>query len=317
MLPAIAVFAITAGVGQAATEPPEGASLRPAAPTRAQAERATRLFLRSNPAKANSSGGSGTGGGGGSGRLFPSHRMVALYGSPAMPATILGRIGVKRAKRKARQEARRYNSQKTPSIPAFDLVAVLATSSPGPDHKYRMRAPNREIKRYVDAARTMGGRVLLDIQPARSTFLREIRALRRWVRKPNVDVALDAEWNLGRHGVPGRDQGSVSARYLNRVSRRLQGIVRSHHLPPKALVIHQFQRRSIHRRRAVRQRHRVDVTLDFDGIGRPREKKAGYERYSDRDLFNGIMLFYRLDTHLMSPRRVLDLRPKPNFVAYQ
>jgi hypothetical protein len=59
------------------------------------------------------------------------------------------------------------------------------------------------------------------------------------------------------------------------------------------------------------------MTLSFDGIGSPRAKIAGYEALSTSHLVHGFCLFYRLDSGLMSPKSVVNLDPRPNYVLYQ
>jgi hypothetical protein len=302
--------------GAGATSP----AARPAPPTSGEVERATRHFLVSEPsapAKASGASSGGTGRASKGGRLFPRKRVVALYGAPQLNATILGRKSIRGAKRKLRRQAAAYDRFKRKVVRGFDLVAVIATSDRGPDGKFRTRQRDGVIKRYLDAAHALDARLLLDIQPGRSHFLTEVRALRRWVKKRRVDVALDPEWNVGPDGRPGRDAGSVGARHLNRVSRYIARLVHRRHLPPKLMVVHQFRSGSIRNRSAIEQRHDVQVTLNFDGIGGRQAKASGYARLSRPGLFNGFSLFYTLDDGLMSPREVVGLRPHPDYVLYQ
>jgi hypothetical protein len=201
--------------------------------------------------------------------------------------------------------------------PSFDLIGVVANSTPGADRLYRTRQPPELIATYLEKARDAGGRLMLDIQPGRSPIKKEIDALREWIAMPDVDVAIDPEWTVGPQGVPGQTTGSVTARELNAASRRIQRITKAGDLPPKVLVVHQFSTRSIRQRRAVRQRPGVQVTFNFDGIGGIPAKIAGYENLATNGIFNGFSLFYDLDTPLMKPRRVLGLDPSPDFLLYQ
>lgn len=249
--------------------------------------------------------------------LFPGNRVVSFYGAPQMTATILGRKSPRKAARKLRREAAAYERRRTPVVRAFDLVAVIATASAGADGMYRFRQPSEVIAKYLRAVRRFDGRLVLDVQPGRSDFLDELRALRPWLALPDVDLALDPEWNVGPRGRPGVTQGSVSARKINRVSAGLQQIIDTNDLPPKLLVVHQFREGSIRRRGRIRQREDVQVTLNFDGIGSPRAKRAGYAALAREDLFNGFSLFYLRDSPLMVARQVLRLVPPVNFVLYQ
>jgi hypothetical protein len=274
-----------------------GASARPQPPTTAEVDRATERFLDSLPSdlrvSASASGGTGGTGESGGGELFPGERVVAYYGAPQMGATIIGRKSVQGAKKGLRKQAMPYEDEGRAVVPGFDLVAVLATADSGGDGKYRSRQSNRVIEEYFRAAEALNGRLILDIQPGQSTFIKEVRALREWLVGPNVDIALDPEWNVGPHGRPGHTVGSVNAKTLNRVSAYMS------------------------KRKYVKQPEGVDVVLNFDGIGGAAAKKAGYTRLTREDLFAGFSLFYRLDSGLMKPGEILRLEPEPDFLLYQ
>jgi hypothetical protein len=322
--PAPLSLCLLACVSLAATAPDAAAdaSPRPQPRTSGHVERATQAFLdsiddRGARAAPRSGGTGGTGQGHGQDdSLFPERRLVAFYGAPQMGATIIGRKSVGGAKRRLRKQARPYEDEGS-VLRGFDLVAVVATSDKGPSGKYRDRQSDAVIQPYYDAARALGGHLILDIQPGRSTFIKEVRALQEWLARPDVDVALDPEWNVGRKGVPGRTVGSVGAKTLNRVSGFMDHLIKSENLPQKALVVHQFRQGSVHQRKRVEQRDKVDVTLNFDGIGSRAAKEHGYGRLTREELFTGFSLFYRLDSGLMSPGQVLGLEPPPDYVLYQ
>jgi hypothetical protein len=250
--------------------------------------------------------------------IFPDHRVVSLYGAPQMGATILGRLSPFEAGRLVRREASRYAFRGAkPRVRAFELVVSIATSDAGRDGLYRFRQPSSTIARYLKAARAANARLILDIQPGRSPFPREVRAIERWLREPDVDLALDPEWNVGPRGRPGRTDGSGDGSEVNEVAGQIARIVRARRLPQKLLIVHQFREASVTRESRIRRGENVATTLSFDGIGPPREKRAGYEALSSPRLFNGFCLFYRRDEPLMSPTRVVQLNPRPLYVMYQ
>ena len=158
---------------------------------------------------------------------------------------------------------------------------------------------------------------MLDIQPGRSSAANEVKALAEWIAEPDVDVGIDPEWNVGRRGVPGETTGKISAAEINAASKRMDRIVRREDLPPKVLIVHQFTRQMIKGRRAIEQRENVQVVLNFDGIGSPPAKVAGYESLAIDELFNGFSIFLRLDTKVMSPETILELVPAVSFLLYQ
>jgi hypothetical protein len=313
---ACSLFAPTAPSAAASTP------VRPHPPTSADVDRATERFLDSvgvgNDTRSSETRGTGGAGQLGDDSLFPERRIVAFYGAPQMGATILGRRSIGAAMRQLRKQARPYDDATgRPAIPGINLVSTIATADRGRDGKYRSRQSNDVIDEYLAAARKLDGRLILDIQPGRSKFMQEVRAFREWIAEPDVDVALDPEWNVGRRGMPGRTTGSVTAENLNRVSAYLSDVVEEEGLPPKALIIHQFRGGSVKKRQRVEQPEGVNVTLNFDGIGSRAAKKAGYARLRQDGLFNGFSLFYRLDSGLMSPSQVLGLEPSPDYVLYQ
>lgn len=285
-------------------------------PTAAEIERSTDRFLerhRATPAPppARIAGGSRA-------ALLPDDRVVALYGAPQMGQTILGLRSPEDAARKlAAQSAPYAELGLRPVTGAFDLVSVFATAGGGPDGLYRSRQDDQIIQIYLDQARAVGARLILDIQPGRAKVLDELRQLGEWVVQPDVDIALDAEWNVGRRGIPGRTPGKIHARKINRVAQVLARKVRANGLPPKLLLVHQFRKGSIRGRTKVRQRGEVQTLLNFDGIGSPAAKQNGYAALSVPSLFDGFSLFYRRDTPLMNPSSVLALLPEPDLLLYQ
>ncbi len=250
-------------------------------------------------------------------RLFPQNRVVSLYGA-AGGFGVLGRRSLNGAANKLRDQVKPYRRHSPkPVIPAFDLVAVIATQCGGSRDKCRVRVSDSIISRYLKKVRKLDGRLILDIQPGRSNVLSEIKHLRPFIRKPDVDVAIDAEWNVGRREEPGQDAGSIQASRLNRAIKAIRRIQNQNDLSPKLLIVHQFSSGSVKHRSRVNKPSGVDVTINFDGIGSPAAKRAGYANIHSPRLFNGFSLFYKLDSNLMKPSGVLRLNPKPNYVMYQ
>lgn len=316
---AVGLLAASAAAGQ------------PRPPSAGAFERATRQTLRDpafrappGPLLRNGSGGIGTGGssggkaGGQKGRIFPKNRILALYGAPQLTSTALGKRTPAGASRLALRQVRPYAKRgERPVIPAFDLIGVVANSTPGSDRLYRTRQPDRLIAQYLKRARAIDGRLMIDIQPGRSPIGDEIGSLSKWIAEPDIDVAIDPEWNVGRRGVPGKTTGSVTAKELNSASAQIQRIVDRNDLPPKVLIVHQFRRGSIRKRARVVQRSGVQVALNFDGIGSTKPKIAGYRALATNGLYNGFSLFYALDTPLIAPSVVLGLEPEVDFLLYQ
>ena len=295
--------------------PAAATSERP--PTAVQIARATDRFLAATaPTPAPRTG--GTPAPPAADEPLPGGRVVAFYGAPQMGQTVLGMNSPATAARKLAAQSRPYATLgDRPVATAFDLVSVFATAGGGSDGLYRLRQSPEVIQIYLDQAREAGARLMLDIQPGRSSFTAETAALAPWLAQPDVDLALDPEWNVGPRGVPGQTSGKVGPKQVNAVIRALSGIVRRDDLPPKLLVVHQFRRGMIRGKSRIRPRRGVQVLFNFDGIGSPSAKAAGYAALASPTLFNGFSLFYQRDTPLMKPGAVLGLEPEPDFLLYQ
>jgi hypothetical protein len=252
-------------------------------------------------------------------RIFPDFRVVAFYGAPQ--SHDLGALGIgspdQAAIRLARQ-AQPYVKKTRPVLPAFELLADVANRDAGSDGMYRTRQPPAIIGRYLRAARRHKALLVLDIQPGHADFLEETRHLDRWLREPDVGLALDPEWHTPG-AVPGTVIGSVQASTVNAVARHVAGIVRENNLPEKLFVVHQFTPNMVARKASVAQLPGLAVTMNVDGFGDRPNKIAKYRQFThDGTRFHrGYKLFYEEDTNLMRPRSVLALQPPPDFVVYE
>lgn len=254
--------------------------------------------------------------------VFSDYRVVAFYGAPQDEQ--LGALGVgppSEAARRLAEQARPYRRPDRPVLPAFELIATVASAHPGDDGSYRFRQPARVIRQYLDAARDVRGLLILDIQPGRASFMDEVRRLRRYLREPDVGLALDPEWHVAAPAAPGEEIGSVDARTVNQVSAFLAGIVERGDLPEKLLVVHQFTEEMIREGERLAARPGVALTINVDGFGDRANKVAKYRQLRPRGgaggIHSGFKLFYEEDSGLMSPAQVMDLRPRPDLIVYE
>ena len=251
--------------------------------------------------------------------IFPRHRVVAFYGAPQDDE--LGELGIgspAAAARRLERQAKAYDRPRRPVLPALELIAVIANADAGEDGQYRSRQENAVIRRYLRAARRARMLLLLDIQPGRSDFFTEATRLERWLREPDVGLALDPEWRVQPGEVPGQVIGSVDAREVNATTAWLAQLAERHDLPEKLVLIHQFTDDMVDDK-ALRARDGLQIVLNADGFGTRPVKKSKYHAFTrDAPGFGtGFKLFYREDVGLMTPRQVLRLRPPPDFVVYE
>jgi hypothetical protein len=250
-------------------------------------------------------------------RILPDFRVVAFYGAPQ--DTELGALGIgtpAQAARRLERVARPYARLGRPVLPAFELITVIADAHPGDDGSYSTRLDDAVVARYLRAARRARALLILDVQPGHAQFFDEVRALERWLREPDVSLALDPEWHTPG-AKPGSVIGSVDAREVNAVSFWLDRLVRERDLPQKLLLVHRFTEDMI--RGPLKTRRHVAVTVNVDGFGGRAIKRVKYEDFAsgaDR-IHDGFKLFFREDTNLMRPRHVARLKPRPDVVVYE
>jgi len=255
---------------------------------------------------------------GGGRRILPDHRVVAFYGAPQ--AAALGVLGIgdpDLMAKKLERQARPYATSARPVLPAFELIAVIAADAPGEGDLYRNRQDDAIIRRYLRAARRAGAILLLDIQPGRSDFLTEAKVLEKWLREPDVGLALDPEWRMAADEVPGQTIGSVEASEVNATSRWLSELTRRERLPQKLMVIHRFTDDMIDDLAALDEPPGVATVINVDGFGSQAQKVAKYRDLESHRFHAGFKLFYEEDTGLMTPQRVLRLRPEPDLIVYE
>jgi hypothetical protein len=252
-------------------------------------------------------------------RILPDFRVVAYYGAPQDEQ--LGALGIgtpAQAARKLERQAKGYARKSRPVLPAMELIAVVAAAHPGPGDRYNLRQPDSVIRRYLKAARKAKALLILDIQPGRSDFFTETRRLRKWLKEPDVGLALDPEWRMGPGQVPGQVIGSVGAREVNATTAWLDQLVEKHDLPQKLLLIHQFTDDMIPETE-LKERKGLAYVLNVDGFGTQTLKVAKYKNFvaQAKHFHRGFKLFYSEDTDTMTPREVMRLVPRPDVVVYE
>jgi len=250
---------------------------------------------------------------------FAHQRIVAYYGAPGTAALgILGAGSPGSQWTRLSSAARAYDRPGRRAVRCFELIAAVAADTPGGDGAYRNRVSPAAIAPYLQAVRAGHGVLLLDIQPGRSDFLTEAKALQPWLEQPDVGLALDPEWRMTADQVPGRVIGSVDAAEVNEVSGWLQALTAAHHLPPKLFVVHQFTESEITGEQDLDDRPGLHEILNADGFGASVLKRSVYHDLAARSPYPlGFKLFYRQDPDLMTPRQVLALTPTPQLIDYQ
>lgn len=261
---------------------------------------------------------------GGGGLVFPGRRMIAYYGHHTGPALgVMGEQGPEEAVARVEEHVANYQSlTDEPVIPAFEVIATVASEFPGEDGNYSNEWSVEEIRPYVDAIIDAGGYAVLDLQPGQASFLEQAQLYEELLLHPNVGLALDPEWNLQPGEQPMQRIGHVEAWEVDEVSEWLANLVKENELPQKALVLHQFQLQMIRDREAINTEHpELAFVLHADGNGAP-EQKFDTWNVMQQDLdptayFMAWKNFIDEDSPMFTPEQTYDVEPRPWFVSYQ
>jgi hypothetical protein len=257
--------------------------------------------------------------------LFPGRMLVALYGTPGSAALgVLGEQDLDASIERARTTAAAYDDLvDRPVVPAFEIIATIATAHPGDDGNYSAESDPEALRPWVEAARDAGIYVVLDLQPGRADFLTQAQRYQSLLEQPNVGLALDPEWRLGPSQQPLQQIGSVGIDEVNGVSKWLADLTREHRLPQKLFVLHQFRTTMIDGRdRLDTSRPELAVTIHADGQGSPGDKQATWARVHEDlpagPLHWGWKNFYDEDHPMLTPQQTIDqVDPDPDLVTYQ
>jgi hypothetical protein len=257
---------------------------------------------------------------GGGTHVFADHRLlVAYYGTAGSGALgVLGEDTPERIVPRLVRAAAPFARTGRPVQPVFELIVTVAHRSPTPAGTYSSNIARAQVARYIETAHRHGALVVLDLQPGRADFLDVAKSWEWALKDPWVGLALDPEWRMGPHGVPGQRIGSVGAAEVNRVSAWLDDLVVRNGLPEKVFMLHQFRPEMIRHVDRVRTRTHLALVQHVDGFGSPSEKMATFRRVArPRQFALGFKLFYDEDVPRMRAAQVLAIRPRISFVSFQ
>jgi hypothetical protein len=260
---------------------------------------------------------------GGGQLLFPGRMLVALYGHPGTGALgVLGEQPLDAAIERARAHAAPYEPLvDVPVVPAFEIIATVASSAAGPDGNYSAEADPEDLRPWVEAAGEAGLYVVLDLQPGRTDFLTQAEQYRSLLELPHVGLALDPEWRLGPNEVHLTQIGSVDIEEVNRVVAWLADLTRENALPQKLFVLHQFRLDMLPGRERLDARDELAILIHADGQGSQGDKQATWRTLrqgAPGHVTWGWKNFYDEDSPVLTPEQTIDqVDPRPELITYQ
>jgi hypothetical protein len=250
--------------------------------------------------------------------------MVSYYGHPFSP--VMGELGQyeePQAMVDALKEQAAAYTEADPDLPAaptIELIASVAQPAPGPDGDYLQRTPQKVIQEYADLAKENDVELLLDVQIGHSTVAEEIEAIRPFLELPYVHLAIDTEYDMAPGEIPAEQVGSTPAWEIKEAALTLSRMVEAGDLPPKVMVVHQFQYGMIGNKQSLTPTPNVQTVIHADGFGYRQTKFSKYKALVENEpvQYGGFKLFYDQDISLLSPEEVLsELDPPPAVISYQ
>ena len=269
------------------------------------------------------------------GPILPGKRILAFYGNPhSKKMGILGEYPKDDMLRKLDQQAIPWieqDSAKTPIQKALHLVAISAQGAPGKNGHYSMRMSDKTIRKVIRWAAEHNAICFLDIQVGLAPLGPEMEFLKPYIELPYVHLGIDPEFSMKTGARPGSKIGTYDAADVNSAVQFLSRIVKDKKLPPKILVVHRFTRRMVTNYKSIKLDPNVQIVMHMDGWGPPSLKRDTYHDYIQTEpvQYTGFKLFYKNDLkkvdknsswkvpHLMEPKEVLSLNPKPLYIQYQ
>lgn len=249
--------------------------------------------------------------------------LFALYGHPLSTSMgLLGRYRLEQLDAVMQNFVEMYDAVngERKIIPA--LYIIYGTCWP----KGEIGILNKDVAiRYIEYAAKKGWYVFLDDQIGKYTVEQSMNRILPFLKYDNVHLAIDPEW---RTLSPMETIGSVTASEVNKAQKMMNDYMIKHNIKGRRFfVIHQFHSAMIQNRHAVRTNfERVQLIHCSDGFGPPRLKKAtyAYNAIAKNLPLKSFKLF--LPTHVvgagydvpvMSPKDVMNLKPRPYFIMYQ
>ncbi len=255
--------------------------------------------------------------------LFPSYRLVALYGTPDNPLLgSLGEQGIDETIMRVKQLADQYKGlTKDKIFPTLEIIATIASASPTDNGDFSSEQPIELLEPLIKTAKNQGVYVILDLQSGRSDFLTQAKRYESLLREPNVGLALDPEWRLGSDEVHLQQIGSVGIDEVNATSQWLANFTKTYELPQKIFLLHQFRLSMIQSRERFDTSHQeLAYVIQMDGQGAQPTKQETWNTIianAPPNTYFGWKNFYDEDMPMLTPEQTMQITPLPQYVSYQ
>jgi hypothetical protein len=251
-----------------------------------------------------------------------NHRLITYYGTPQSENMgILGTMEPEEFMKKLKEQTQAYSDADPdrPAVPTIELITTMAQNEPGPDGDYVRMTSEENIETYVELAEKHDALVILDIQLGTDTVMNQVKMVEKWLKHPQVHLAIDTEFHVAEGEKPGEDLGQVDGREIQEAVEYVSKLTEKNNLPDKLVLVHQFTGHVLTHKDAIQPTNNVEVAINFDGWGPAADKQALYKKYirDEPNQYGGFKIFYDKDVPVLTPEEVLKMDPSPAIVNYQ
>jgi hypothetical protein len=261
--------------------------------------------------------------------------IVAYYGRPGTSSLgVLGQYPIEELMSKIKAKAAEYaqitgNKKVTP---AFDIIYGLASSAPGRDKKYILPLSHEKLMKYINAAKSNGFAVIIDLQLGKMTPIEAVQPVLKYLKYDNVHIAIDPEFEVKDLNVrPDKVIGHISGEEVNQVQAAMSDYIKKNGITEnKILVVHMFTHHMVADKKSVKNYDNINLIMNLDGHGSPKLKidtyNGLYTEVVSAKVAGGFKLFFREDKpSMMTPKQVLGMEPvdnaqikePPKYINYQ
>ena len=253
--------------------------------------------------------------------ILPHARLLTYYGFPGVPEMgLLGAHSPEELYPILLDQALAYEEvdPSKPVLMAYEVIASVAQSEPQSDGSYLGRISSDVVMEYIEFCEKRKLHLVLDMQYGRLSTEEELEAIAPFLEYPFVHPALDPEFSIEEGEVPGQELGTIDAADVTFAQEWCADFCATRGLPPKILIVHQFNVYSISNKELIQPVDNVQFCLEVDGWGPPHMKLETYDVLArDPTEFLGFKLWYDQDEPLMSEADVIGLDPSPDVIIYQ
>ena len=243
--------------------------------------------------------------------------IVAYYGRPDVASLgIIGQFPIDELMQKIKAKADEYAkvSGNQNVTPAFDIIYGLAAADPGRNKDYILPLSNEKLMPYINAAKSNGFAVFIDLQLGGMTPIEAIKPVLKYLKYENVHLALDPEFEVNGLDVrPGKVVGHITGEEINQVQSAMTDYLDENGIKEtKILIVHMFRASMVQDKESVKNYAKIDLIMNLDGHGSPKLKIDIYnDLYTENvsaKIAGGFKLFFNEDKpSLMTPKQVLGL----------